>query len=72
MDGFIDLIAGIFNFLYMCASDIIKGVIENPLRLVFLFLFVYPFYHLLFDKSDGSCGGEPDDTDKLNPTAKDK
>ena len=65
MDGFIDLIAGIFNFLYMCASDIIKGVIENPLCLVFLFLFVYPFYHLLFDKSDGSCGGEPDDTDEL-------
>ena len=72
MDGFIDLIAGIFNFLYMCASDIIIAVIENPLRLIFLFLLAYPIYHLLFDKSDGSCGGEPDDTDKLNPTAKGK
>ena len=61
MDGFIDLIAGIFNFLYMCASDIIIAVIENPLRLIFLFLLAYPIYHLFYDKSYGGCNDPSDD-----------
>lgn len=61
MDGLIDLIAGLFNFLYMCASDIIIAVIENPLRLIFLFLLAYPIYHLFYDKSYGGCNDPSDD-----------
>ena len=55
------MIAGIFNFLYMCASDIIIAVIENPLRLIFLFLLAYPIYHLFYDKSYGGCNDPSDD-----------
>ena len=44
MDGFIDLIAGIFGFLYDAIAYLLRGTIESPFGALVLGLFFYSIY----------------------------
>ena len=63
MDGFIDLIAGAFGFLYNTAAYLLKGTIESPFGALVLVLFFYSIYKSGKHYNSKCC--ESDDTDEL-------